>query len=54
MIGRSVDQGLLYLSLKWMQESLEGEEDSKLKRVSNGGQNELEEMGDFGEEDPLK
>ena len=38
LIGESVDLDLLYLSLKWMQESLEGEGDSKLKEVSNGGQ----------------
>ena len=33
-----------------MQESLEGEGDSKLKEVSNGGQEELGEMQSFGEE----
>ena len=36
-----------------MQDSLEGEGDSKLKEFSNGGKNELKNLGTFGEEDPL-
>ena len=36
LIGGNVDLDLLYLSLKWMQESWEGEGDSKLKEVNNG------------------
>ena len=39
LIGEDVDLDLLYLSLKGIQESWEGEGDSKLKEVSNGGQN---------------
>ena len=54
LIGEDVDLDLLYLSLKRMQESWEGEGDSKLKRVKNGGQNRAQELGNFGEEDPLK
>ena len=50
MIGESVDLDLLYLSLKWIQESLEGDGDSKLKWVSNGGQIELGEMLNIGED----
>ena len=34
MIGRNIDLDLLYLSLKWIQESWVGERDSKLKRRS--------------------
>jgi len=42
LIGEDVDLDLLYLSLKGIQDSLEGEGDSKLKGVSNGGQNRAE------------
>ena len=37
LIGEDVDLDLLYLSLKWIQESWVGEEDSKLKRRSTMG-----------------
>jgi hypothetical protein len=53
LIGEDVDVDLLYLSLKWMQESLEGEEDSKLKRVSNGGKTSWERWGTLGKKTPL-
>ena len=36
-----------------MQDSLEEEGDSKLKEGRQWGQNELQRMGTFGEEDPL-
>ena len=37
MIGRNIDLDLRYLSLKWIQESWVGEEDSKLKSRSTMG-----------------
>jgi hypothetical protein len=37
-----------------MQDSWEGEGDSKLKEDQQWGKNELKRMGNFGEEDPLK
>ena len=43
LIGEEVDLDLLYLSLKWIQESWVGERDSKLKWVKNGGQKRAQE-----------
>ena len=54
LIGQDVDLDLLYLSLKWIQESWVGERDSKLKRVKNGGQKRAQELGEVWGRRPLK
>ena len=54
LIGEDVDLDLLYLSLKGIQESWEGERDRKLKEEVNNVENELGELGNLWGRRPLK
>ena len=55
LIGEDVDLDLLYLSLKGIQESWEGEREiGSSRKVSNGGKIELGEVGNLWGRRPLK